>query len=168
VDLRDYAITQTVSKNFRTYGRLVVEEKGYVLNTDSLVGEAIVKGRLIGKLIATRLLEVHSSARIKGSFTTGRLVIPAGNYFRWPELLHIGGADIGGELVANVESKGTVTLRSTARFFGNIDAANLIVEDGAILVGDAKIGNLPSPPQNGPPAETKARPTRLIRAFHQP
>jgi len=30
VDLRDYQITQTVSKNFRTHGRLVIEEKGYI------------------------------------------------------------------------------------------------------------------------------------------
>jgi len=28
VDLADYRVTQTVSKNFRTHGRLVVEEKG--------------------------------------------------------------------------------------------------------------------------------------------
>src|SRR5439155_11289790 len=47
VDLRDYQVNQTVSKNFRTHGRLVIEPKGYVLNTDSHVGEAVLKGRLI-------------------------------------------------------------------------------------------------------------------------
>src|SRR3954471_1746032 len=76
VDLRDYEITATVSKNFRTYGRLVIEEKGYILNTDSRAGEAIIKGRFIGKLVANRLLEIHSTANIKGTFNTGRLVIP--------------------------------------------------------------------------------------------
>src|SRR2546421_4994219 len=29
LDLGDYQITQTVSKNFRTHGRLIIEEKGY-------------------------------------------------------------------------------------------------------------------------------------------
>jgi cytoskeletal protein CcmA (bactofilin family) len=145
VDLRDYQITQTISKNFRTYGRLFVEEKGYVLNTDSLVGEAVIKGRLIGKIVAHRTLEIYSTAAIKGSFNTGKLIIPAGNSFRWPELLRIGGADISGELVANIQSSGTVILRSAAHFFGDIQAANLVVESGAVFVGNAKIGRSTSP-----------------------
>jgi len=163
VDLRDYQITQTVSKNFRTYGRLVIEEKGYILNTDSRVGEAIIKGRFIGKIEADRLLEVHSTANIKGSFKTGRLVIPAGNRFRWPETLKIGGADIGGELVANVTTKGTVVLRSTARFFGDVEAGNLVIESGAVIVGDARIGIaaplevVSSPVRPSPEARSLAR-----------
>jgi hypothetical protein len=78
VDLRDYQITSTFAKNYRTHGRLVIEEKGYLMNTDSLVGEAIVRGRFIGKLVTERRLEIHSSARIKGTFTAGQLVVPAG------------------------------------------------------------------------------------------
>jgi cytoskeletal protein CcmA (bactofilin family) len=140
VDLRDYQITQTVSKNFRTYGRLVLEEKGYLLNTDSLVGEAVLKGRFIGKLVAKRWLEIHSTASIKGSFATGRLVIPAGSHFRWKEPLSVGGAEIGGELVANLRSPGTVVLKATARMFGDVEAADLVVESGAVLVGATRIG----------------------------
>ena len=155
VDLRDYLITQTISKNFRTYGRLVVEEKGYVLNTDSLVGEAVLKGRLIGKLVAHRSLEIYSTAAIKGSFNTGKLIIPAGNSFRWPELLRIGGAEIAGELVANIQSSGSIVLKSTARLFGDVQAANLVVESGAVFVGNAKIGRPPS-------EETRAKATTTI------
>ncbi len=143
VDLRDYIITKTESKNFRTYGRLVIEEKGYVLNTDSLVGEAVIKGRLIGKLVTERGLEVHSSARIKGTLSPGRLIVPAGNHFRWAESLRVGAAEIGGELVANLQSAGTVVLRSSARFFGDVQAKDLVIEAGAIFVGEAKIGKAP-------------------------
>jgi len=140
VDLRDYQITQTVSKNFRTYGRLVIEEKGYLLNTDSLAGEAVIKGRVIGKIVAKRSLEIHSSASIKGSFVAGRLIIPAGNHFRWKELLSVGGAEIGGELAANLQTAGTVLLRATARLFGDVKAGSLVVENGAVFVGAARIG----------------------------
>src|SRR5215472_16428700 len=69
VDLTDYRITQTLSKNFRTHGWLVVEEKGYLLNTVSLVGEAVIKGRVIGKLATENTLEIHSSAQLKGTIT---------------------------------------------------------------------------------------------------
>jgi cytoskeletal protein CcmA (bactofilin family)/DNA-directed RNA polymerase subunit RPC12/RpoP len=140
VDLRDYQITQTVSKNFRTYGRLVLEEKGYLLNTDSLVGEGVIKGRFIGKIVAKRSLEIYSTASIKGGFATGKLIIPAGNHFRWPEPLSLGGAEISGELAAHIRATGTVLLRATARLYGDVEAGSLVVENGAVFVGAAKIG----------------------------
>jgi cytoskeletal protein CcmA (bactofilin family) len=141
VDLADYRITQTVSKKFRTHGRLVIEEKGYVLNSDALVGEAVIKGCFMGKLVAEGTLEIHSSANIKGSFTAGRLVIPAGHYFRWPEPLPVEAADISGELAATLQASGTVWLRASARFFGVVQARNLVVEPGAVWVGPARIGD---------------------------
>ena len=140
VDLNDYHIAQTVSKNFRTHGRLVIEEKGYALNADAQVGDALIKGRFIGKLVAEGTLEIHSSANIKGSLTAGRLVLPPGHRFRWPEPLRFGAADIGGELVADLHATGTVRLKATARFFGAVEARNLVVESGAVFVGTARIG----------------------------
>jgi cytoskeletal protein CcmA (bactofilin family) len=143
VDLTDYRITQTVSKNFRTHGRLVIEEKGYVLNTEALVAEAVVKGRLIGKLTTQGALEIYSCARIKGTLAAGRLVIPAGNQFNWPEPLQVGAAEIGGEFVGKARASGTVLVKSTGRFFGEIEAAGLVVEPGGVFVGTARIGSLP-------------------------
>jgi cytoskeletal protein CcmA (bactofilin family)/predicted RNA-binding Zn-ribbon protein involved in translation (DUF1610 family) len=140
VDLTDYHITATVSKNFRTHGRLVIEEKGYVLNTEAMVAEAVVKGRLIGKLVTQGALELHSTAQIKGTFSAGRLVLPAGQHFRWAEAVRVGGADIAGELAANLVSTGTVRLKATARFFGDIETLNLVVEAGAVLVGAVRVG----------------------------
>jgi cytoskeletal protein CcmA (bactofilin family) len=114
----------------------------------------VLKGRLIGKIVAHRSLEIYSTASIKGSFNTGRLIIPAGNSFRWPELLRIGGAEIGGELVANIQSSGTIVLKSTGRLFGDVQAANLVVESGAVFVGNAKIGRPPSEETPVKPATT--------------
>ena len=142
IDLSDYRITQTVSKNFRTHGWFVVEEKGFVLNTEALVGEAVIKGRLIGKLESLNTLEIHSTANIKGTLSAARLVIPPGSSFHWKDALKVGAAEIDGTLVASLNATGTVLLRSTARLFGDIQAANLVVEDGAVLVGSCKIGRL--------------------------
>jgi cytoskeletal protein CcmA (bactofilin family) len=140
IDLADYQITQTVSKSFRTHGRLVLEEKGYLLNTESLVGEAVLKGRFIGKLTTEGALEIHSSATIKGTLFPGRLVIPAGNHFRWPQPITVRDAEVSGELVADLMGSGTVVLKARARFFGTVTALNLIVEPGAVFVGSARIG----------------------------
>jgi cytoskeletal protein CcmA (bactofilin family)/DNA-directed RNA polymerase subunit RPC12/RpoP len=143
VDLSDYRITQTMSKNYRTHGWVVVEEKGFLLNTDTLAGEAVIKGRVIGKIVAQGSLEIHTTANIKGQVSAGCIVIPAGHHFRWSDPLRAGGFELAGELAANVVSPGTVLLKSTARLFGDIEAANLVVESGAVLVGTAKVGVKP-------------------------
>ena len=140
LDLRDYAITSAVSKNFRTRGRFVVEEGGYVFNTETVVADAVIKGRFLGKLVAENSLEIHRTAEIKGSFKTGRLIIPSTGLFRWPQPITPDNAEIAGELIASIKSPGRVLLRATARVFGNIEAASLVVETGAILVGSMNIG----------------------------
>ena len=141
VDLADYQINNTVSKSFRTHGRLVLEEKGYLLNTESLVGEAVLRGKLIGKLATQGTLEIHSTANIKGTLSPGRLVIPVGHRFGWAQPLKLRDAEISGELVADVIGTGTVLLKATARFFGNVTTTNLVVEAGAVLVGTARVGS---------------------------
>jgi cytoskeletal protein CcmA (bactofilin family) len=140
VDLHDYRVTNTVSKNFKTKGTFVLEPKGYVLNTEAFVGDAFIRGRLLGRLVVERSLTIYSTAEIKGTFKTAQLIIPAENHFRWPELIKVGSAEISGELVANLQVSGTVFFRPTARFFGDLTAKNLVVESGAVVVGQAQIG----------------------------
>src|ERR1051325_589914 len=139
VDLRDYQVANAASKNFKTKGRFVIEESGFLFNTESVVGEAILKGRLLGKLTAERSLEIYSTAEIKGTFKTSRLIIPPGNRFRWSEAIHLIDAEIAGELVANVQAQGAVRLKSSARCFGEMQAATLVVEEGAVFVGSATV-----------------------------
>jgi cytoskeletal protein CcmA (bactofilin family) len=141
VDLKDYHINNAVSKNFKTKGAFVLETKGYVFNTEAIVGEAVLKGRFLGKLFAEGSLTIYSTADLKGSFKTNRLVIPAANHFRWNEPLQLNSAEISGELVATVQATGTVVLKSTARMFGDVEAKNLVVEAGAVIVGNLRIGS---------------------------
>ena len=140
VDLKDYHITSAISKNFKTKGAFVIEPKGYVFNSETLASDAVIKGRFLGKLVAERSLTIYSTAEIKGSFIAGRLIIPAANYFRWAELIRIGSAEIAGELVANLHAKGAIILRSTARLFGNLEGGTLAIEEGAVVVGQLRIG----------------------------
>lgn len=140
VDLHDYRITNAVSKNFKTKGSFVVEPKGYVFNTEVTVSDAVIKGRFHGKLFAERSLTIYSTAEFKGSFKTGRLVIPAENHFRWKESISVGAAEIAGELAANLHAKSTIILKSTARLFGDVEAGGLVVEAGAVVVGQCRIG----------------------------
>lgn len=140
IDLGDYHISNAVSKNFKTKGAFVVEPKGYVFNTEAIVGNAVLKGRFLGKLMVEHSLTIFSTAEIKGSFQTARLVIPAANHFRWHEPLKVVSAEIAGELANDLRAEGTVVLKSTARLFGDLAARDLVVEAGAVVVGRLRIG----------------------------
>ena len=145
VDLKDYHIVSAVCKNFKTKGAFVIEAKGYVFNSETRAGDAVIRGRFLGKLLAEGSLTIYSSAEIKGSFAAGQLVVPAENLFRWKEPIKVGSAEIAGELVASLQAKGTVLVKSTARLFGDVQAGGLAVEPGAVIVGNLRIGLKPQP-----------------------
>jgi len=42
-----------------------------------------------------------------------------------------------------LRADGTVLVKATARMFGDVVAGNLAVEEGAVIVGNAKIGVAP-------------------------
>ena len=140
VDLHDYRISTPVAKNFKTKGVFVIEPKGSVFNTESIVGDAVIKGQFHGKLSVERSLTIYSTADIKGSVTATHLIIPPENHFRWASALKVGSAEIAGELAASLRANDSVVLKSTARLFGDVDALHLIVEAGAVLVGNLQIG----------------------------
>lgn len=140
VDLHDYRITHPLAKNFKTKGALVVESKGSVFNTESIVGDAVIRGKYHGKLTAEESLTIYSTADIKGQLTAARLIIPAENHFRWQSQIRVGSAEIAGELAASLRAEAAVTVKSTGRLFGNVDAQSLVVEAGAVVVGSMEIG----------------------------
>ena len=140
VDLKDYRVESSVSKNFKTKGTFVIEPRGYVFNTEATVENAVIKGRFLGKLDVRGSLTLHSGAQIKGSFTTAKLIIPAGDHFRWPQAIEARSMDIAGELTADIVVTEVAHLRETARLFGNIKARNLVVKAGAVVVGNLKLG----------------------------
>ena len=110
VDLRDYTIANAVSKNFKTKGRFVIEQGGFLFNTESVAGEAVIKGRFLGNLRAERSLEIYSSAEIKGHLTTGLLILPEGQRFPVGGDTAIGGGGdcrgVGGECARGGEGGG--------------------------------------------------------------
>lgn len=140
VDLHDYSVTTAVAKNFRTRGRVVVEPKGYLFNTETVADHITIKGKFHGKLTALGSLTVFAGSEIKGSLSVARLIIPVESHFHWPAALKFISAEIAGEVVANVQATGTIILRSTARWFGNLSAANVLLEEGVVIVGTMRIG----------------------------
>src|SRR5262249_20212730 len=45
IDLQDYHIANAASRNFKTKGALTLEATGYLFNTETVAGDAVIKGR---------------------------------------------------------------------------------------------------------------------------
>lgn len=140
VDLHDHRITSAIAKNYKTKGRLVIEPKGCIFNTETIAGDVVLKGKFHGKLTVEQSLTIYSGAEIKGSVTAAHLVIPAENHFAWAQPIKTGSAEIAGELDGALLASGTVVLKATARCFGEVEAPNMVIEAGAIVVGKLTIG----------------------------
>ena len=195
LDLKDYLIDKAVSKNFKTKGTFAIEQSGYVFNTEIVAGDVVLKGRLLGKVAAEKSLTIYSTAEIKGTFKAHRLVIPVANRFAWKDTITLFSAEIAGDLAANLRAGGTVTLKSTAKVFGDIEARGLIMESGAVLVGNLRIetpkAELPAPkpdlhpvtepaatietqpelgvtPKSEPPKTAKAAPSETTASARKP
>ena len=160
MDLRDYEITNAVSKNFQTKGRFVIQQGGYVFNTETTATDIVLKGRFLGKLHAENILEIHSTAEIKGTFKAAKLVIPAGQRFHWSEPLKLEAAEISGELVANIAGAKQIVLKPTARLFGNVHTQHLVIEEGAVVLGNMTVGAPALEAQAAAEATVTAKPSK--------
>ncbi len=140
IDLHDYAISNAVSKNFKTKGLFVIEPAGYVFNSETRATDAVIKGRFIGKLVAERSLTIFSGAHIKGTLKAACLVVPAANQFRWEGELKVDTASIEGELLANLHATHSVHVKAHGSFVGSLTAKGLVADTGSTLRIDARIG----------------------------
>lgn len=143
LDLHDYRISTPIAKNFKTKGKFIIEPKGTVFNSETIATDVAIRGKFHGKLTVEHSLTIYTGAEIKGSFTAAHLIIPLENRFRWKDCIRVGSAEIAGELAATLHATGTVTLKATARWFGDMVARGLVVEPGAVVVGELQIGRRP-------------------------
>jgi cytoskeletal protein CcmA (bactofilin family)/ribosomal protein S27E len=166
IDLQDYAISNAVSKNFRTKGRFVVEAKGYVFNTEVVAREIVLRGRVIGKFSAEQSLTVYPGAEVNGTLVTPLLLIPADTTFHWREPTQCVIVDVSGEAVGNIRASNLIRVRRGARLFGSATAPNLVVEDGAVIVATANISPtvVPVPEPEKPVALPSPQPAKAAKA----
>ncbi len=79
-----------------------------------------IDGRFEGEISSENTLIVGESGKVQATIKSEVVII-------------------SGEVRGDVEASGQVTLHRTARVFGNIETARLLIEDGALLNGQVKM-----------------------------
>lgn len=80
IAVSDLRIDGTVNGNIECSERVIIGETGKV-EGDIKSKSAIIQGKLIGSLLVSDSLEVHSKASIHGDITTSKLIVENGAIF---------------------------------------------------------------------------------------
>jgi len=97
--------------------------------------------------------DIRISGKIEGEASSkGKLIITSSGVIDGN--VKAADADISGNLIGEIHITNRLTLRKTAKINGNIYTKTLIVEEGAEINGDCKMGS-ESPSNNGQAVESK-------------
>ena len=103
-----------------------------------------IDGRFDGEISSENTLIVGESGRVKATILSQMVII-------------------SGEVRGDIKAPGSCTLHRTARVFGNVDTARLVIEEGAVLNGQVKMDagemttSKPSPPELSKPQKEPAK-----------
>lgn len=92
------------------------------------------------------LLRFDSVLQINGKFdgeirSAGRLLV--GEYGEVCAKVEVGSAVIGGTVRGDIKATDSVEMLATARVFGDVGTARLIVADGAVFEGELEMSGTP-------------------------
>ncbi len=121
-------------------------ELGTIIGQDATVEGKInvshavrVDGRLIGELVSTDTITVGSTGRVEGTLIGENIVI-------------------GGQVEGSLKSNGLITLEAGSRFTGDLEAARLVIIEGAVFNGRSSMGS-PSKPETTRPRKINLEPS---------
>jgi cytoskeletal protein CcmA (bactofilin family) len=99
-------------------------EKGTVINGDlTAAGHVRLDGQIHGNVTVRGNLEVSPGAKIKG------------------EKLEVENLLLNGSIEANVNAKGKITISKSGRLIGDVRAASLDIESGAVFSGRSEMNS---------------------------
>lgn len=139
-DLQDYHVKGVLSHDIETYGILDVPSNATVLNATARVRDAMIHGKYIGKLTAENEIVLKSGALFEGGLKAYSLVLESNAQCNIKKEFSVKRIVIAGHYYGNIIAGQFVELKKTANFVGSIVTQNLIVEAGASLMGEVKVG----------------------------
>jgi cytoskeletal protein CcmA (bactofilin family) len=107
----------------------LIDENSELEGRCAFTGAAVVNGKLRGEISATDSLVIGATAVVNAEIRAGIVVI-------------------AGEVVGNVYATTRVELRGTARMFGDVEAPNVIIEEGVLFEGQCRMTPSRAPEPN--------------------
>jgi cytoskeletal protein CcmA (bactofilin family) len=142
MDLRDYKINTSFSRNIRTHGEVHITTTGDLNSHNVVCRSAIIDGRLRGNLHCVERAEFRTPSKIHGKLTASQVVIGKKAEVQFFRQLQVGAIEIRGAMSGEIVAETVVTIRSSGSLDGNVIARSINVEKGGKFSGQLMIGRL--------------------------
>lgn len=160
IDLQDYKINASFSRNIKTRGSVYLGSKGDLSSSKIICSQATIHGKMRGNLQCDGLVTIRTQGKINGSLETGDMVVEKGTDVVCTRPVKASRMEIYGQISApQVLSDSAITIYKSGSLDADVTATGFTVEKGGIYQGKLTI----TPKQAAPAAagaETVAQPNR--------
>jgi len=142
MDLRDYKINTSFSRNIRTHGEVHITTTGDLNSHNVVCRSAVIDGKLRGNLHCVERAEFRTPCKIHGKLTAPQVLIGKKADVQFFRQLQVGAIEIRGAMSGEIVAETVVTIRSSGSLDGNVVARSINVEKGGKFSGQLMIGRL--------------------------
>lgn len=141
LDFIDYTIESEWTDTLKTEGAIRIAPLGVLKGGQLVATDVIIEGRSDqGTIRAFRCVELGAGAVFdEKKITTQDLKIAAGATITLQGPARYRDIEIAGTLVADLQAKGTITIRAGGLLRGTLTGSHLVVDEGGGIVGPVRI-----------------------------
>jgi len=153
IEVADLVVDRPVTRRVDTRGDLTVTKDGFLSNASSICRNAVVEGKISGRLFCVGNLRLNSSERMTAEFIAREVVIERKANCFLNRKLQAADLVVKGRLCADVVCSGTVHIEKKGYLEGNVLARAIDVKKGGWYEGELRIGapEHPDAPPDHPP-----------------
>lgn len=161
IDLSDLVVDRPVTRRVDTRGDLTVTREGFLSNASSICRNALVEGKISGRLFCEGTLRLTSDARMTAEFIAKELLIEKQASCFLSTRVQVASLVVRGRLCADVVCSGNVRVEKRGYLEGSVLAKGITVQKGGWYAGELRIGAPahPEAPEDHPPEQERESPT---------
>ena len=139
IDLQDYKISGSFSRNIKTRGSVYLGSKGDLSSSKVICEQATIHGKMRGNLHCTGRVTVRVQGRLYGTVEAGELLIEKGSEVIFSRPVKTSAAEIYGHMSGQIISDSHITIYKTGLLDGAVEATGFSVERGGCFQGELTI-----------------------------
>ena len=139
IDLQDYKINGSFSRNIKTRGTVYLGSKGDLSSSKIVCSEATLHGKMRGNLHCHGPVTIRVQGRLFGTIEAGPVVIEKGSDVQFSRPLRATSLEVHGKMAGHVMSETHITITKHGVLEGDVTAAGFTVEKGGIYQGELTI-----------------------------
>ena len=139
IDLQDYKISGSFSRNIKTRGSVYLSSKGDLSSSRIVCSQATLHGKMRGNLNCDGMVTLRMQGRLPGSIEAGEIIIEKGSEVIFSRPLKASAVAVHGKMSGRILSDSHVTIFKSGSLDGAVYATGFTVEKGGIFQGELTI-----------------------------